>query len=49
MPQAERYCFRKSPPNDSLFLIIYVGQQDSPTETIEAALTSGGKFGNGKN
>jgi nucleoside-diphosphate-sugar epimerase len=49
MPQVERCCFRKRPPDDSLFLIIHVGQQDSLTETIEAALTSGGEFGNGKN
>jgi hypothetical protein len=49
MPQAERYCFRKSPPDDSLFLIIHVGQQDSLTETIEAALTSGVEFSNGEN
>jgi hypothetical protein len=49
MRRVERYCFRKSPPDDSLFLIIHVGQQDSPTETIEAALTSGGEFGKGTN
>jgi len=49
MPEAERCCFKKRPPDDSLFLIIHVGQQDSLTETIEAALTSGGEFGNGKN
>ena len=49
MRQVERCCFRKSPRKELLFLMIHVGQQDSLTETIEAALTSGGEFGNGKN
>ena len=48
MPQAERYCFRKSPPDDSLFLIIHVGQQDSLTQIIDAAAASGVEFDNGK-
>jgi hypothetical protein len=49
MRQVERCCFRKRLPDDSLFLIIHVGQQDSLTQIIDTAAASGVEFGNGKN
>jgi len=49
MRQLERCCFRKSPRNELLFLMIHVGQQDSLAQNIDTAAASGGEFGNGKN
>jgi hypothetical protein len=49
MRQVERYCFRKSPRKELLFLMIHVGQQDSLTQIIDTAAASGVEFGNGKN
>ena len=49
MRQVERCCFTKSARKELLFLMIHVGQQDSLTQIIDTALTSGGESGNGKN
>jgi hypothetical protein len=49
MTQVENCCFRKNQRDDLLPLIIHVSQQESLTLAIEAAMTSGGELGNGKN
>jgi hypothetical protein len=50
MRQVERCCFiTKSARKELLCLMIHVGQQDSLTQIIDTAATSGVEFGNGKN